>query len=79
MISSKAEQLKELILGFAGLITFEYHGFDCSIDPFNPKLFHINFNGMEQDIYSINDLMTLPLFDGACLNDIAEKIENLDW
>lgn len=79
MISSKAEQLKELILGFAGIITFDYHGLECSIDPFNPKLFHINCNGVEEDIYSIDDLMTLPLFDGDCLNNIAGKIENLDW
>lgn len=79
MISSKAEQIKARLLEFAGLMTFNYHGLDCDIDPFNPKLFHICCDGQEQDVYCIDDVMTLPLFDGACLNDIAKEIDVLDW
>lgn len=79
MISYKAEQIKKRLLEFCCLMAFEYHGLDCSIDPFNPKLFHINCGGEEQDIYSIDDVMSRPLFGGKCLNEIADEIEILDW
>lgn len=75
----KAEQIRQRLLEFCCLMTFEYKGMDCSIDPFNPKLFHVNCNGYEQDIFSIDDVMNKPLFGGECLNDIAEYIKILDW
>lgn len=79
LITFSAEQIKERLLEFCTLMTFEYHGLHCSIDPFNPKLFHINCNGDEQDVDSIEKVMGSPLFDGACLNDIVNEIYILDW
>lgn len=79
MISSKADKIKARLLEFAGLMSFNYHGIDCDIDPFNLNLFHICCDGKEQDVHSIDEVMALPLFHGACLNDIAEEIDVFDW
>lgn len=79
MTSLKAEQIKNRLLEFCCLMVFEYHGIECSIDPFNSKDFHINCGGNEQDVDSIEKVMGSPIFDGACLNDVADKIEIIDW
>lgn len=79
MTSYKAEDIKARILEFASLMVFTYHGLECHIDPFSPTSFHIYCNGNEQDVDSIEKVMGNPLFDGACLNDIAEEIDILDW
>ena len=79
MISYSSEQIKQRLLEFCTLMTFDYNGLECHIDPFNPEYFHIYCDGQEQDVYSIDDVMSRPIFGGACLNDIAEKIKILDW
>lgn len=79
MTSSKVEQIKSRLLEFAGLMTFEYNGLECDIDPFSPTLFHITCNGAEKDVYSIDEVMKDPFFGGFCLNDIAEEINIIDW
>lgn len=79
MISSKAEQIKNRLLEFCCLISFNYRGVYCDIDPFNPRLFHVTCGKDEQDVGSIEEVMESPLFAGACLNDIADGIEILEW
>lgn len=79
MISSKAEQIKSRLMEFCCLMTFRYHGLDCDIDPFDSKHFHVNCDGNEQDVDSIEKVMKSPFFDGECLEDIADEIEILDW
>lgn len=58
---------------------FEFHGLDCSIDPFNPADFHLACNDVETDVNSIDEVMTIPFFGGKCLNDISDEIEILEW
>lgn len=64
---------------FCCLMTFRYHGLDCDIDPFDSKHFHVNCDGNEQDVDSIEKVMKSPFFEGECLEDIADEIEILDW
>ena len=79
MISSKAEQIRKRLLEFCCLMSFNYRGVYCDIDPFNPQLFHIMCGNEEMDVGSIDDVMESPLFAGACLKDIADEIEILEW
>ena len=76
---SKSEQIKARLLEFCTLMSFTYHGVHCDIDPFNPHLFHIMCGNEECDVHSIDDVMDSPLFSGACLRDIADEIEILEW
>lgn len=79
MTSSKAEQIRERLLEFCTLMSFRYKGVYCDIDPFNPHLFHVMCGDNERDVHSIEEVMRSPLFDGACLQDIADEIEILEW
>ncbi len=79
MTSSKATEIRKRLLEFCGIMAFRYHGMDCDIDPFNPSFFHVACNGTETDVNSIDEVMSGQLFDGACLNDIAEEIDILEW
>lgn len=79
MISYKAKEIKDRLLEFCTLMSFEYQGIECSIDPFNPNDFHINVGGDERDVDSIDKVMGTPIFDGSCLNDIADEIKILEW
>ncbi len=79
MTSSKAEQIKARLLEFCTLMSFNYRGLYCDIDPFNPHLFHVMCGDDERDVNSIEEVMEGPLFAGACLRDIADEIEIIDW
>lgn len=74
MISYKANEIKARLQEYAALFAFEYQGYSCDIDPFNPNLFHVYCDGDETDIYSIDDVMQQPLFKGKSLSDIADEI-----
>ncbi len=79
MTSSKAEQIRARLLEFCTLMSFTYRGTYCDVDPFNPRLFHVMCGDDERDVHSIEEVMESPLFMGACLRDIAEEIEILEW
>ena len=79
MTSSKAEQIRNRLLEFCTLFSFEYKEKVWGIDPFNPTLFRLYCGEYSEDIKSIEKVMQCPVFDGECLNDIADSIEILDW
>ena len=77
--SSMAEKIRARLLEFCTLMSFEYRGLYCDIDPFDPHQFHIMCGDKEQDVHSIKEVMESPLFAGASLQDIADEIKILDW
>ena len=79
LTSSRAGEIKARLLEFCTLMSFEYQGVYCDIDPFNPHLFHIMCGDEERDAHSIEEVMERPYFLGACLRDIADEIEIIDW
>lgn len=79
VISDRAEQIKARLLEFCTLMSFSYWGVYCDIEPFNPHLFHITCGDDERDVHSIEEVMGCPLFAGACLQDIADDVEILEW
>ena len=79
MTSSKAKQIKERLQEYTGLFAFEYQGYSCDIDPFNPNLFHMFCDGDESDVHSIDDVMNTPFFKGKSLTEIADEIKITDW
>lgn len=79
MTSSKAEKIKNIILDSGSIVEFTFHGIECHVDPFVPRYFHIYCGGEECDVATIDEVMTEPLFDGKCLNDIVDDIQDFDW
>ncbi len=79
MTSYNLEDIKSRLLEFSGLMSFEYNGLYCDIDPFNKNNFHVTCNGNEHDMKSIDDVLNSPVFGGCALNEIWDKIKILDW
>lgn len=81
MITAKA--IKERIAEMCTHFTFEYKGIDCGIDPLcNPDKnikFDMWFGDETYGAKTIDEVMNTPLFDGKCLNDIAEDIDIIDF
>lgn len=65
------------------LVSFTYKGKDGYVDPAFVPPDHHNFilfyDGDDVEVHSVDEVFTAPFFDGKCLNDIADKIENVEW
>ncbi len=79
-----AEKIKARINEMCTLFGFEYNGKEGNVDPcyshsdkqYNFLLF---FDGEEQIVHSIEDVMNTPFIDGKTLTEVAEKIEIIEW
>lgn len=68
-------KLKDLILSLTQDVVFDYNGKDYCINPFSKNKFEV---GIENDVLTFNDidaLMTAKIFQGECLNNIADSIK----
>lgn len=79
MTSCNADNIRKRLLEFCTLMSFNYKGHYCDIDPFNSKKFRVTCDEQEFELDSIEKVMTEPLFLGCRLCDIAGDIEVLDW
>ena len=75
----KAEKIKQTIEIGASLFGFEYKNKECNIDPcYNRKKqcqeYLLYCDGNEMTVYSIDEVMNTPFFDGHSLNEISEEI-----
>ena len=71
----KANTLKKRITKLCSHVLFEYAGVDCGVDPITLNKFYMWFGSDVRVLYSIESVMTLPLFNGKALIEIADEIE----
>lgn len=69
------EKLYKQIDLLAGDIDFEYNGKHGSICPFSSIDIALSYGEEAHDHTSVFDAMNDKMFDGKCLNEIAEQIE----
>lgn len=73
-----ANEIKTFITHGHTLLGFEYGGKDGNIDPYfseeNGRSFLLYFDGNEQTVYSVEEVMTTPFINGKCLNDVAKEL-----
>ena len=79
MASSNADSIRARLTQFCTLPGFEYRGIPCDVDPFDAGDFHMRCGDAEMDVDSIDQVMTLPFFQGRSLRDIADEIEITSW
>lgn len=79
-----AEKIKNRIAECISHFCFDYQNKACGVDPiYSPKdgqRFEMWYG--EDDIYtahSVDDVMTVRLFGGKSLNEIAEQIDIIDF
>ena len=56
-------------------ILFFYNGYQCGIDPISRTHFDMWYGDKDFKAISIDEAMTVNLFGGKCLNEIADDIE----
>ncbi len=79
-----ADKIKARIAEMCTLFGFEYNGKDGNVDPYylhktKTKEFLLYFNGEEQTVYNIDDVMNTPFIDGKTLTEVANDIEIVEW
>ena len=79
-----ADKIKTRIGEMCTLFAFEYDGKDGNVDPcYSPVTKQDNFllyyDGNEQTVHNIDDVMNTPFIDGKTLTEIADKIEITEW
>lgn len=71
-----ANSLKAEILSMLNDVVFQYHGKTACINPYNEHKFEVGFGNEVSRLYTdIEDLMADPIYDGKCLNEIADQIK----
>ncbi len=77
-----AEELRKKIERCLTMIEFTYKGKDGYVDPgYIPETdshrYDLFYDGTPVSVYTVNDAMRLPFFDGKSLNEIAEELEDI--
>lgn len=73
---------KEIAKGWAMLV-FQYHGKEGHVDPYctqdNDFSCLLWYDGHEELVHSMHEVMHTPIFDGHSLADISNDISEIDW
>lgn len=79
-----ADKIKDRISEMCTLFGFEYNGKEGNVDPYylpetQSNEFLLFFDGEEQTVYSIDEVMNTPFVDGKTLNEVADELEIVEW
>lgn len=73
-----AKQIKDRINEICTIFEFDYKGKNCAVDPFSKSSFVMWYGDNDYIAHSIDDVMSVKLFDGKSLTEIVDEIENVD-
>ena len=78
-----AEEIRKIISDGFTLFSFNYHSVGGGVDPFyTPEDGHsysVFYGYSEKTVYSVDDVMSMPFFDGKSLSKIADDITDIEW
>lgn len=74
-----AEDIREHLGNLIGAITFEYNGKNCGIDPLSLNKFEMWYGDDETVAESVDEVMSIDFFDGNCLEEIIEDVEDFEY
>lgn len=74
-----AEDIREHLGNLIGVITFEYNGKNCGIDPLSLNKFVMWYGDDETVAESVDEVMSTGFFDGNCLEEIIEDAEDFEY
>ena len=74
----KAQQIREIIMSFLNDVMLDYPEHDMIfINPWNEHKFELGYADITKTYFSIDDLMSDPIFEGKTLTEIAPMLEPL--
>ena len=75
-----SDKIKDRINEICTVFSFEYNGKVCGVDPLSASEFNMWYGeDKNHTACSIDEVMNVNLFDGKSLNDIADKIDIIDF
>lgn len=80
----QAQKIRNRIEDCVTLFGFEYNGIEGNVDPcYLPEEkrqeYLLYFNGEEQTVFDIEDVMNTPFIAGKTLSEVADEIEITEW
>ena len=72
------EELKDRISSLCTHVLFDYNGKNCGVDPIRKDHFDMWYGDECIEAHSIDEVMTTPLFDGKSLNEIVNRIYDVE-
>lgn len=72
------KDIRKRIESLCSHVTFDFGGKACGIDPLASDQFDMWCGEDTMTAKSIEEVMTVPFFDGRSLEEIADRIENID-
>lgn len=62
-----------------GSVTFDYHGNSCGVDPINKNHYDVWCGDEIEIAKSIDDVLTIDIFEGKPLIDIFDECVDFDY
>lgn len=83
-MTEKANKIKNRIEECVTLFGFEYKGKDGNVDPYyipekHRQEYLLFYDGKEQTVYDIEDVMNTPFIAGKTLADVSDEITITEW
>lgn len=67
------------INSLVSFVSFTYNGKQCGVDPISHTHFEMWCGNEYLEAQSIDEVMNCRIFEGKSLNEIADKIDIIDW
>ena len=58
---------------------FDFNNKKCGVDPLSKDEFDVWYGEELHTVKSVEEVMTIPIFDGSSLTQIFNKIKNVDY
>lgn len=79
----RQNEIRDRIAECCTLFGFEYQGKEGNVDPYYTQeegySYLLYFDGSEQTVYSLDDVMNTPFIDGHTLRELAEQVNITEW
>ena len=73
----RADEIRSYVASLCSHLTFDFEGKSCGVDPLAADQFDMWCGDDAMTAKSADEVMNTPFFDGKCLKEIADKIQNI--
>lgn len=70
-----AKKVRKYLNELTSHLTFEFKGIPCGVDPLSKNHFEMWYGDKAFTARSIDEVMTVTLFDGKSLNEISDTVD----
>lgn len=72
-------QFREHMDHLVGCVNFTYNGHSCGVDPFDRNNYDVWYGDDCVTVHSVEDILTVKIFDGKTLSEVWDDITECDY